>query len=191
MIWGGFRPSDDPQAHGFNIPSNMYAAVALKRLIALNDEVWQLPDLRARASTMAEAIRHGINAHGIVTEHGRRVYAYEVDGIGTFLGAFDDPNLPSLLSIPLLGYPYDEAVYYATREMVLSKKNDYFFSSNENNVRGLGSPHTPRDNVWPLGLMTDALTTHDHEHQVGIIRMVRCLCCWGVVAVLGVGVGMG
>jgi hypothetical protein len=32
------------------------------------------------------------------------VYAYEVDGLGNSLVDFDDPNIPSLLAIPELGY---------------------------------------------------------------------------------------
>lgn len=171
MIWGGFRPSDDPQTHGFNVPANMYAAVALKRLAALNDDVWKHPDIHTRAKAMADAIRHGITTHGIVINKGQRVYAYEVDGFGTALAQFDDPNLPSLLSIPLLGYPFDLEVYQATRDMVLSGANQYFYASS--NVSGLGSPHTPSGNVWPLGLMTDALTTHDPHQQASIIRTVR------------------
>ena len=43
---------------------------------------------------------------------GVRMYAYEVDGLGNFLADFDDPNLPSLLAIPLLNYDkYDRQVY--------------------------------------------------------------------------------
>ncbi len=45
-----------------------------------------------------------------------KIYAYEVDGLGRYLADFDDPNLPSLLAMPLLGYSgYDEQVYSATR----------------------------------------------------------------------------
>lgn len=67
----------------------------------------------------------GIERHGIVeAAPGVRVYAYEVDGLGHFLVDMDDPNLPSLLSIPLLGYSgFDPAVYAATRERILSKNN--------------------------------------------------------------------
>lgn len=36
---------------------------------------------------------------------------------------YDDANVPSLLSIPLLGYPYEEEVYQATRQRILSSKN--------------------------------------------------------------------
>lgn len=67
----------------------------------------------------------GIERHGIVeAAPGVRVYAYEVDGLGQSLVDMDDPNLPSLLSIPLLGYSgFDPAVYAATRERILSKNN--------------------------------------------------------------------
>lgn len=187
MIWGGFRPSDDQQQYGFNIPANMYAAVALRRLAALNDDVWQHPDIGARARDMGDAIRSGIAAHGMTTtKHGQRVYAYEVDGLGNVLTAFDDPNLPSLLSMPLLGYPYDVAAYHATRDMVLSRANTYYYSAK--NVSGLGSPHTPSGHVWPLGLMTDALTTHDVQHQAHIIRVVGGQ--WLALPVWGMSVGV-
>ncbi len=47
-----------------------------------------------------------------------------MDGLGGVLASFDDPNIPSLLSIPLLGYPhYDPAVYTATRSRILSSAN--------------------------------------------------------------------
>jgi meiotically up-regulated gene 157 (Mug157) protein len=41
------------------------------------------------------------------------MYAYEVDGLGHSLTDFDDPNLPSLLAIPLMGYDqYDSQVCF-------------------------------------------------------------------------------
>jgi meiotically up-regulated gene 157 (Mug157) protein len=44
-------------------------------------------------------------------QDGTRVYAYEVDGLGNSLVDFDDPNIPSLLAIPELGYDgYDKEV---------------------------------------------------------------------------------
>lgn len=35
----------------------------------------------------------------------------------------DDANVPSLLSIPLLGYRYDTEIYRTTRARILSNKN--------------------------------------------------------------------
>lgn len=34
----------------------------------------------------------------------------QVDGLGNALIDFDDPNLPSLLAMPLLGFEYDPEV---------------------------------------------------------------------------------
>lgn len=56
---------------------------------------------------------------------------------------YDDANIPSLLSIPLLGYRhFDAAIYEATRARILSPKNPFFFESDM--LRGIGSPHTPQ-----------------------------------------------
>ena len=57
---------------------------------------------------------------------GQTVYAYEVDGLGNQLVDFDDPNIPSLMSIPLLGYGrYDETIYRATRDRLFNH-NPYY-----------------------------------------------------------------
>jgi hypothetical protein len=51
-------------------------------------------------------------------------YDSQVDGLGNALASFDDPNVPSLLAMPLLGYPhYDPALYDATRARILSPAN--------------------------------------------------------------------
>lgn len=47
---------------------------------------------------------------------------YEVDGLGKH-NLMDDANVPSLLSIPYLGYKYDPEVYANTRRFLLSPSN--------------------------------------------------------------------
>lgn len=56
--------------------------------------------------------RAGIEKYGIVEDaDGKKIYAYEVDGLGNVLSGFDDPNMPSLLGMPLLGHKhYDPQV---------------------------------------------------------------------------------
>jgi uncharacterized protein len=158
MSWSGYRPSDDPQKFGFNVPVNMYAAGALERALDINARVWKSADFEARAAKLAGEIRAGIEAHGVVThDDGTRSYAYEVDGLGGTLVDFDDPNVPSLLSIPLLGYPhFDAELYNVTRQRILSHRNEWYFEGPV--ITGLGSPHTPRGYVWPLAVMVGALT---------------------------------
>lgn len=79
MSWSGYRPSDDPQVYGYNVPVNMYAAGALERALALNERVWRSAGLGARAAALAADIGQGIDAWGVVqTEDGVSIYAYEV-----------------------------------------------------------------------------------------------------------------
>ena len=93
---------------------------------------------------MASAIDEGIKEHGIVIRGGHQVYAYEVDGYGNSL-FMDDGNIPSLISLPFLGYvESSDSVYQMTRKMLLSREwNPWFFRGKMGVYSGIGSPHTP------------------------------------------------
>jgi meiotically up-regulated gene 157 (Mug157) protein len=72
------------------------------------------PEFQPRQSLSRRTMAAGNSSTAAAT---LRVYAYEVDGLGNSLTDFDDPNLPSLLAMPLLGYRgYDEQVYRNTRD---------------------------------------------------------------------------
>jgi meiotically up-regulated gene 157 (Mug157) protein len=163
MIWSAFRPSDDPQKYSYNLPDNMYLWGALNRLVILNEAVWQDAFIRDTSTRLMDDVHRGIEKHGIVeVVSGVRVYAYEVDGLGGVLADFDDPNLPSLLALPLLGYDlYDKDVYVTTRARILSPKNPYFYEGSQ--LRGLGSPHTQLNYVWPLATAVEALTAGGND----------------------------
>ena len=187
MSWSGYRPSDDPQEFGFNVPVNMYAAGALERALEINAEVWRSADFAREASRLAGEIRAGIEAHGVVevaADDGvtkTKMYAYEVDGLGGVRKDFDDPNVPSLLSIPLLGYPhFDPEIYQETRNRIMSSKNEHYFEGSV--LTGLGSPHTPRGYVWPLAVMVDALTSDDAEKRANALRsLLKAQCGNGLM----------
>lgn len=88
---------------------------------------------------------------------GGPLYAYEVDGFGKFR-LYDDANLPSLLSLPYLGFvDITDPLYKNTRSLILSKKNPYYFEQSV--FKGEGSSHTPQNYIWPLALIVQALTT--------------------------------
>ena len=163
MVWSAFRPSDDPQKYSYNLPDNMYLWGALNRLLMLNDAVWKDIFIRDAATQLMTDVHRGIEKYGVVeVESGVRVYAYEVDGLGGVLTDFDDPNLPSLLAMPLLGYDlYDKDIYAATRARILSHKNPYFYEGNQ--LRGLGSPHTQQNYIWPLATAVEALTAEGDD----------------------------
>ena len=143
------------------IPANIHAAAGLERIleITVNKRVWKSPHLQSKATKLLRDIEGGIRQHGVVkNKAGESVYAYEVDGKGGVLVECDDANVPSLLSIPLLGWSgYDHEVYTATRKMLLSPStNKYYFDGTE--FRGIGSPHAPSHYVWPMAFAVEALT---------------------------------
>ncbi|EFN57713.1 hypothetical protein CHLNCDRAFT_142936 [Chlorella variabilis] len=175
MSWSGFRPSDDTQQYGYNVPVNMYAQAALERALELNAALWRRKDFEERASMLAQGMREGIEQWGIVEVDGERVYAYEVDGLGGKLVDFDDANVPSLLSIPLLGFRYDPSIYRNTRARILSSKNPHFYSGQH--LKGIGSPHTPPNHVWPLAIAVQGLTARSTEERAEMLRTLLKMQC--------------
>lgn len=164
MVWSGFRPSDDACTYGYLIPANMFAVVVLGHLAQMAQEALEDPDLAASALSLRDEIEAGIQAHGVV-DHPvwGQIYAYETDGLGHHL-LMDDANVPSLLSIPYLGYrSTEDALYLRTRRFVLSTDNPYYFSGRY--AAGVGSPHTPGGLIWPIALAMQGLTSTDHTEQ--------------------------
>jgi meiotically up-regulated gene 157 (Mug157) protein len=171
MTWSGFRPSDDACTYGYHIPANAFAAVSLAQaaelLSATGDD-----DLAMQSRELAAAIRAGIERHGvIVNDPGGRMYAYEVDGLGNAL-ALDDANVPSLLSLPYLGYcAVDDVLYRATRSWLLGPDNPCWVQGRV--VRGVGSTHARRGWVWPLAIAVEGLTAKDDEERVDALRRLE------------------
>ena len=175
MTWTGFRPSDDACDYGYLIPANCHAAAALERVLILNDLVWKEKELETKASKLLKEIEEGINKYGIITDtKGNQIYAYEVDGMGGVRSSFDDANIPSLLSIPLLGWSgYDNQVYQATREKILSKENPYYFQGSQ--IKGIGSPHTAKEMVWPMSMVVQGLTEESDDRAEKMAFQMRQL----------------
>jgi uncharacterized protein len=157
MIWTGFRPSDDPAVFNYVIPSEMMAVQALGALSEVEAAVYHDAARSRIAAGMRLQVNAGIQRYGVVrTRRFGRVYAYEVDGMGHHR-LIDDANLPSLLGAPYMGYvSAADPVYQDTRRLVLSRANPYYFGGKIG--AGVGSAHTPRGFIWPLGLVTQALT---------------------------------
>ncbi|WP_344018082.1 glycoside hydrolase family 125 protein [Microlunatus capsulatus] len=160
LVWSGFRPSDDACELGYNIPGNMFVAVAAGQIAEIADQFLDDPALAERALRLSRTVREAVETYGVATlPDGSRVYAYEVDGRGDQL-LMDDANMPSLLSAPLTGYlAADDPRYLATRAFVLSPANPYFYRGAR--AAGVGSPHTPPGYVWPIALSVQGLTTLD------------------------------
>lgn len=158
MIWGAFRPSDDPVQYRFNIPQNAFAVVALHDIQELLLAGYHDQKLAYQAQALAARVQVGIERYGLFYNSERRVwmYAYETDGFGNY-NLMDDANIPNLTTLPYIDWcsAFNPA-YIATRTFALSMDNPFYFSGRY--AQGLGSPHTPYDYVWPLGIIGRALT---------------------------------
>ena len=171
MTWSGFRPSDDACEYHYLIPANCFAAVILGELAAIAREAWQDEAFALEALRVRREIVQGIEAYGIV-HHPRfgRIYAYEADGLGHFR-LMDDANVPSLLSLPYLGYlPPEDPVYQNTRAWLLSEENPCYFQGKA--ACGVGSEHTAAGYVWPIALAMQGLTANCFEEKERIIRLL-------------------
>lgn len=169
MTWSGFRPSDDACKYNYLIPSNMFATVVLGYISEISETIFNDIKLKNIADELKYQIEEGINKFGIIhTEEFGDVYAYEVDGLGNF-NLMDDANVPSLLSIPYIGYKdIDDKIYQNTRKFILSKNNPYYYEGSV--AKGIGSPHTPPEYIWHISLSMQGLTTKNESEINSLIN---------------------
>jgi meiotically up-regulated gene 157 (Mug157) protein len=159
MVYSAFRPSDDACVYGFLVPSNIFFLNELELLPG---------NLKSAESIALSAdIKKGLEEFAIIDGK----YAYEVDGLGNSL-FIDDANIPSLLSLPLLGcISPDDKIYKATREFILSKKNPFYFAGRR--AEGVGSQHTPTNYVWPIALAVQALTDQSVDKKLEMLELLE------------------
>lgn len=165
-----FRPSDDESVFPYLVPANAMAVVALRGVADILKRTTRYP-LANDVLRLAHEMDDGIKEQG-VTAHKKYgdVYAYEVDGYGGQL-FMDDPNVPSLLSLPYIGYvDADDPVYQATRRYVLGKDNPYTYTGE---YEGQGSPHTPHNFFWPIATIMRAMTSTDDTEIRECLRTLK------------------
>jgi meiotically up-regulated gene 157 (Mug157) protein len=149
------------------------AAVALTDLAAMLHDIPLALDLAAAAASLATTIKSAIADYAITVSRvsGDRVYAYEVDGFGSAF-KMDDANIPSLLSLPYLGFcNVTDPLYVATRRMVLSPENPFYFAGKAG--AGIGGPHVGDNYIWPMSIIMRALTSNDDAEIAQCLETLR------------------
>jgi meiotically up-regulated gene 157 (Mug157) protein len=167
-----FRPSDDGSLLPFPIAANAMAIVSLRQTAALLRKLKGQTTLAVRATSLADEIAAAIARYGIVTHPVcGRIYAYEVDGFGSHY-LMDDANVPSLLSLPYLGFvKASDPLYQRTRQFVLSRQNPYFFKGRAG--EGIGGPHVGQGYIWPMALVMQAMTSSSTAEIVRCLGMLK------------------
>lgn len=158
LICSMFRPSDDATIFPFLIPSNFFAVASLKQAAEMISKISGDNKFANECTQLAMEISNALKQHAVV-QHAQmgRVYAYEVNGFGSF-NLMDDANVPSLLSLPYLNaLSTADPVYQSTRRLVLSPYNPFFFKGTA--AEGIGGPHAGINMIWPLSITMRALTS--------------------------------
>lgn len=172
LIRSPFRPSDDAGVFQFLIPSNLMFA---RYLEACADIMELLPNapagLARQMRDMAASLRDAADRYAIVpspSDGQTPIYAFEVDGYGG-RNLMDDANIPSLLSLPFIGYlDRDDPVYQNTRQFVLSNSNPWFSSGPV--ISAVGSPHVRPGTAWPMASIVRILTSDDDVEISGQLK---------------------
>lgn len=205
LIRSAFRPSDDATILGYFIPPNAMMSVQLKKTADVIKAAGGSADLVKKLRQRGEELDHAVREHGVVhhSKYGD-VFAFEVDGYGSRI-LMDDANIPSLLSLPLLGYVDEkDQVYRNTRKMILDKSgNPYYLTGSA--FHGIGGPHSKftsspsinlsmnkgdanhdsyavgLQNAWPMSLLVQAMTSDSEAEITECINLVRNSSLLGLV----------
>jgi meiotically up-regulated gene 157 (Mug157) protein len=172
LICSSFRPSDDATIYNYLVPSNFFAVVSLKQAAAMVKSISRDIPLAMELSALATQVEHALKQHAIIShpQYGK-IYAYEVNGYGSY-NLMDDANVPSLLGLPYLdAMPKSDPVYQNTRKMLLSLNNPFFFKGKAG--EGIGGPHAGKDMIWPLGIIMRGLTSNNDAEIRHCITMLK------------------
>ena len=154
------------------VPANLFAIQTLIKIRKMAAKLFSDSSLAGACDDMLTKLQPAIEQHGMVQHPAfGRIWAYEVDGYGNAL-RMDDAGTPSLLSLPYLGScEANDPAYQRTRRFVHSEDNPYFIQGKA--AEGVGSPHVGLSAVWPLSIITRALTSTDDREILQCLQWLR------------------
>ncbi|KAJ3909236.1 Six-hairpin glycosidase-like protein [Lentinula edodes] len=166
MVGTHHRPSDDLSTFAFLTPANAMLSVELTNLALILDEAGQGASISQSAKEWSSRINESIWANTLVDN----IFAYETNGYGGRY-VMDDANVPSLLSLPYLGFlEKDNPSYVATRQLLLSRRNPYYAAGQ--NFSGIGGPHIDAWNPWPMSQISAIFGTDDDEEIMQSLYLI-------------------
>lgn len=172
LICSAFRPSDDATIYMYLVPSNFFAVVSLKQSSEMIRQISKDETLANELQSLANEVEAALKQYAIIDhkDYGR-IYAYEINGYGSY-NLMDDANVPSLLGLPYLdAMSKTDPIYQNTRKMLLSLNNPFFFKGKAG--EGIGGPHAGKDMIWPLGIIIRGLTSVDDKEIKQCIEMLK------------------
>lgn len=171
LICSMFRPSDDATIFPFLIPSNFFAVVSLRNAAEMVNSISKNKQLAEKCNALANEVDNALKKYAVINspEVGK-IYAYEINGFGSF-NLMDDANIPSLLSLPYLNaVSENDMLYQSTRKFVLSENNPFFFKGTAG--EGIGGPHAGMDMIWPMSIIMRGLTSNNESEVKQCMKML-------------------
>lgn len=180
-----FRPSDDAVTLPYNLAGNAMMCVELHHLKEMlttltatkksfGKSASSARDVLDRTQSILSTLCNALSLHttssGEKSHKASTVIPYEVDGFGgvTFM---DDANIPSLLSLPVLGYmAKDHPNYQQTRKFILSDQNPFYFAGSV--AQGIGGPHVGFNYSWPMAIVMRGMTANSDEEISACLDML-------------------
>ncbi|KAF9263589.1 hypothetical protein L218DRAFT_959124 [Marasmius fiardii PR-910] len=160
------RPSDDLSTFAFLTPANAMLSVELTHLAAILDATGKARNISQSAKEWSARIHDAIWNTTVLDN----IFAYETNGFGGRY-VMDDANVPSLLSLPYLGFlDKSDPTYVATKKILLSNKNPYFAKGAS--FSGVGGPHVSPWNPWPMSLVSTIYGTDDDEEILQSLYLI-------------------
>ncbi|KAJ7436822.1 Six-hairpin glycosidase-like protein [Mycena latifolia] len=149
MVGTHHRPSDDLSMFAFLTPANAMLSVELGHLADIlaasgHANAGAGRNISKQATVWSRRVKEAVWETTLVDN----IFAYETNGFGGRY-VMDDANVPSLLSLPYLGFlDKHHPAYLATRKLLLSRGNPYYAAGR--NFSGVGGPHKDVWHPWPM-----------------------------------------
>ncbi|KAF9055508.1 hypothetical protein BDZ89DRAFT_1088090 [Hymenopellis radicata] len=167
MVGTHHRPSDDLSTFAFLTSGNAMMSVEMAHLADMLDQVGVTANLSSLARTWSTTIKDAIYKYAV---DDRGVFAYETNGMGTKF-FMDDANVPSLMSLPYLGFlEKDDPNYLATKKVIQSRENPYYAKGQ--NFSGIGGPHVRSWFPWPMGHASVIFGTDDDQEIIDALNLL-------------------
>ncbi|PMB69317.1 Meiotically up-regulated 157 protein [Beauveria bassiana] len=156
LVASSHRPSDDLCVFNFITSDNAMISVELALVADVLDKIGAEKKMASQARRFSGIIKKAIWDN---TRTSNGIFAYETNGYGGMY-IMDDANVPSLLSLPYLGFlPRNDSTYIKTKDAMLSRMNPYYAEGKI--FKGVGGPHVNATYPWPMSQISAIFGTDD------------------------------
>ncbi|KAG8701788.1 hypothetical protein FRC09_005132 [Ceratobasidium sp. 395] len=150
---------DDLSVYAYLTPANAMLSVELVHLADILDSMGRSKEVSKNARKWSSQIKNAIWNYTVADG----VFAYETNGLGSRY-LMDDANVPSLLSLPYLGFlNRSDSTYKKTKKTILSRLNPYYAEGKT--FFGTGGPHVDTVHPWPMSLIS-AIYGSDDDKEI-------------------------